>query len=147
MAHVRKDTSPLTDREEAFAKNFGKGLLTPTGAAKAAGYADPGHEITRLLQKPGVTEKVISYLKADAVQWRVLVARCKKVLQQDLDISQEGDWHARKIRQAAVALVLGAMKGKDGKMLEDAAVSEDAASNLELARQIAGRAPEPEQVQ
>ena len=143
----------LTDRQEAFAKNFGKDLMTMTGAAKAAGYADPNGEIDRLMGNRAVAAKVIEYLRSSAIKWSHLVAKAKGVLAQAMDATKsiyakDGTVIATvedmKARLEAARIVLLTLKRDGGVLLEDAAEKEDnAATTIELARRIVGPSPTP----
>lgn len=134
----------LTEKQESFAKGFGKDLLTMSAAAKQAGYSDPHGEIDRLFKNRALVAKVVEYLRAQAVKWQVLVAKAKTVLMAAMEAEvtdKAGNIRPdMRIRLDAARVVLLSLK-KDGKhLLEDAANEEDAAaqSNIDLAKNILG---------
>jgi hypothetical protein len=143
---------PLTPKQDAFAKAFGKELLNYTDAARQAGYSDPNAEIKRLLAQPAVIAKIIEYLRASAVKWAVLVAKAKSTLLSAMDENlrlKDGtptDQPNMRVRLEAARVVLLTLKRDGAGLLEDTAGAEDAAaeSNIDLARRIVGsRVAEP----
>jgi phage terminase small subunit len=144
MPRLRKDSPELTDKQAAFADNYGSALMSQTESARQAGYADPNHEITRLMENPAIVSRVIDHLRRQATKWQVLVVKAKKTLADAMDAEvtdRFGNVLAdTKSRLEAARIVLMTLK-RDGKaLLEDAATEEDAASagSETLARRLLG---------
>jgi phage terminase small subunit len=145
----------LTPKQEAFAKAYGKDLLSMTTAAAVAGYSDPLGEVDRLMKNRVVAAKVIEYLRNTAIKWTHLVSKSKAVLLAAMDAKKTvynkagevvAELEDTRIRVEAARIVLMTLK-KDSNLLEETAANEDASakSNIELARSIVGPGPTREQ--
>jgi phage terminase small subunit len=145
-------SEPLTDKREAFAREYAVELKNQTDAAAAAGYSDPNAEIARLMRDPKVIARIIDLLRGQALRWQHLVAKCKRVLDEGLDAvkdirTKDGTYIASVVdtaaRLEAASLVLRTLKKGDGNLLADAADAEDAQeTRAEAARRLLKTIPE-----
>lgn len=139
---ARQPKPYLTKMQTVFTRNLAEGM-TPTGAAKEAGFAAGGAGMDALLSNRAVVNEALRRMRVAVVRWNELKEGAKRLLQVALT---EDDIDMKDRLRACDIILRTLKKGNDGALLADSADAEDAQeTRLAQARKLIGSIPSKDQ--